>query len=155
EQSNKVGEAGEEWLHKSCREHARGDELAAWVGAHSAHGIDLFRDKHRTELGGDAGGAATGDEDAGECWAEFGDKSDRYDVAGKHRLAEARKLRAGLENHNDANEKAGEKDDGKGADTDVVHLLEEVLEVVRAAEEVREGTGGEEGVILNVGDELQ
>ena len=43
----------------------------------------------------------------------------------------------------------------KRTDADVIHLIEEVLKVMGTAEEIGERTGGEEGVILNVGDELQ
>ena len=154
EKADKIGEAGEERLHENGGEDARRDEFAAGVGAHGAHGVDLLGDEHGAEFGGDARSAAAGDEDAGEGGAEFADESDGDDVAGERRLAEARELRAGLQNHDDADEKAGEKDDGERADADVVHLIEKILEVVRAAKKIGEGLGGEVGIGLNVGDEV-
>ena len=69
-------------------------------------------------------------------------------------MTEAGKLRASLQDHNDADEESGEQDDGKRADADVVHLVEKILKIVRAADEVGEGTSGEDGIVLHVGDEL-
>ena len=60
-----------------------------------------------------------------------------------------------MQNHDDADEKAGEKDDVTRAADALVHLVEKILEIVRAAEKICKGASGEEGVFLNVGDKLQ
>ena len=117
-------------------------QFAAGVGAHGAHGVDLLGDQHGAEFGGDAGGAAAGDEQAGDGRAEFADEREGNDIAGEGNLAEALKLRAGLQHHDRADEKSGEKDDGKRADADVVHLVESVLAVAGRSEEIGEGTHG-------------
>jgi len=57
-----------------------------------------------------------------------------------------------LENHDGADEKAGEKDDGERADADVVHLIESVLDVAWAAGEVGDGLEGEFGIVLDFED---
>src|ERR1700722_10504990 len=54
EKTDKVGEHGEQRKNEDAGDDARGDEFARWVGAHGAHGIDLHRDAHGAELGGDA-----------------------------------------------------------------------------------------------------
>jgi hypothetical protein len=57
-----------------------------------------------------------------------------------------------LENHDRADEKAGEEDDGEGADADVVHLIESVLDVARAGGEVGDGVERENGIVLDFED---
>ena len=111
-------------------------ELAAGVGAHGAHGVDLFGDEHGAQFRGDAGGAAAGDENACERGAEFTDERDGHDVTGEGGLAETRELRAGLQHHDRADKKSGQQHDGQGADADVVHLIEGVLEIARAGGEI-------------------
>ncbi len=61
-------------------------------------------------------------------------------------------MRAGLENHDRADEKAGEEDDGERADADVVHLIESVLDVARAGGEVGDGVERENGIVLDFED---
>jgi len=48
-------------------------------------------------------------------------------------------LRAGLQHHDDADEETRQEDDGQRADADVVHLVEEVLQVMRATKKIGEG----------------
>jgi len=57
-----------------------------------------------------------------------------------------------LENHDGADEKTGEEDDGERADADVVHLIESVLDVAWAAGEVGDGLEGEFGIVLDFED---
>jgi len=48
--------------------------------------------------------------------------------------------------HDDADEKAGEKEMGSEPTPMFVHLVEKILEIVRAAEKITERASGEEGV---------
>ena len=64
EQADEIGEASEERLHENGSEDARRNKFSARVGAHGAHGVDLFGDEHGAELGSDARGAAARHEDA-------------------------------------------------------------------------------------------
>src|SRR5258707_3862731 len=145
-------DGGEERKGDEGSENAGSDEFAAGVGAHGAHGVHLFGDEHGAEFGGDAGGAAASDEEAGDGGAEFANEGEGDDVSGEGGLAEAFELRAGLENHDRADEKAGEEDDGEGADADVVHLIESVLDVARAGGEVGDGVETENGIVLDLED---
>jgi hypothetical protein len=139
DEADKNGDGGQERKGDEGGEDPRSDELAAGVGAHGAHGVHLFGDEHGTEFRGDAGGAAAGDEEAGDGGAEFANEGEGDDVSGERGLTETFELCAGLENHDRADEKAGEKDDGERADADVVHLIEGVLDVAWASGEVGDG----------------
>src|SRR5262249_31948317 len=116
EKTDEVSEASEERLHESGCENARRDEFAAGGGAHSAHGVNLFRDQHGTKFGGNTGSATACYEDSAERGAEFANESNGDNVTGESGLAETRELRTGLQNHDDADEKSGEKNDGERAD---------------------------------------
>jgi hypothetical protein len=82
-----IREGHKQRKHEHGAEHARGDEFARGVGAHGAHGVDLLGDQHRAEFGGDAGGVAAGDEEAGDGRAEFAHQADGDDVAGELSLS--------------------------------------------------------------------
>src|SRR4029077_14578768 len=133
------GDSGEEREGDESGEDAWRDQFSAGISAHGAHGVDLFGDEHGAEFGGDAGRAATGDEQTGDGGAEFADEGKGDDVTGKGGLAEAYKLGAGLENHDSADEEAGEENDGERAYANDVHLIECVLHVARAAGDVGDG----------------
>jgi len=152
EEADKHGDGGEKRKGDEGGEHAGSDELAAGVGAHGAHGVNLFRDLHGAEFGSNAGGAAAGDKEAGDGGAEFADEREGDDVAGEGGLAETLELGARLENHDRADEKTGEEDDGERADANVVHLLKGVLNVAGAGGEVGDGVIREFRVVLDFED---
>jgi len=152
DEADKDGDGGEERKGDEGGEDAGSDELAAGVGAHGAHGVHLFGDEHGAQFGSDTGGAAAGDEEAGNGGAEFANEGEGDDVAGERGLAETLELSAGLENHDGADEKTGEEDDGERADADVVHLIESVLDVAGTGSEIGDGAERQFGVVLNFED---
>src|SRR5882762_8822744 len=106
DETDEDGDGGEERKGDEGGENAGSDKFAAGVGAHGAHGVDLFGDEHGAEFGGDAAGVATGDEYSCDGGAQFTDERERNDIAGQAGLAEADKLRAGLQHHDGADEEA-------------------------------------------------
>ena len=58
----------------------RGNQLFGRIGAERAHGVDLFGDDHGAEFAGHAGCVASGDHQAGDQRAEFGDHADRNEL---------------------------------------------------------------------------
>ncbi len=154
EESDEDGDGGEKRDGDERGENAGSDEFAAWVRAHSAHGVNLFGDEHGAEFGGNAGGAASGDKETGDGRAKLADESDGNDVACKRGLAKAFELSAGLQNHDGADKEAGEKNDGKRANTDVVHLVEGVLTIAWFGSQVGKSVEGEFGVVLNLEDSV-
>ncbi len=64
-------------------------------------------------------------------------------------FAEALELRGGLQNHDRADEDAGEQHDGQRTDADDIHLLQKVIYVNRRSEKSGYGAGGEIGVVLD------
>src|SRR5579885_1289904 len=81
-------------------------------------------------------------------------KGNRDDIPGEGGLAETSELRAGLQDHHRTDEKAGEQNDRKRADADVVHLAKEVLHIVRTGQEIGKGTARHDGVVLKAVEEF-
>src|SRR5580704_12440042 len=127
-------------------------QLTNGIGAHGAHGVHLFGDQHRAELGSDSRRTSAGHQQTREGWPQFADERDGHDVARQRTLAKARKLRTGLQNHDRANEKPAKQDDGERAGADAVHLLQNVLEVIRRSDDSVECATAEYGVVLDVRD---
>ena len=59
-----------------------------------------------------------------------------------------------LQRHHGAAEEAGKDDDRQAADADGVHLQDDIVAVMRPAENVAEGLAGEHKEILNCGNGL-
>jgi hypothetical protein len=154
EESDENGDGSQQGNRHKRRDHTGSDEFAARVGAHGAHGVDLFSDDHRAEFRGDTGRAAASNKEAGDGRAKFADERERNDIAGERGLAKAYELGPRLENHDGTDKETGEKNDGERADTDVVHLIESVLNIARLAGEIGEGAVREFGIVLDSEDGL-
>jgi hypothetical protein len=118
----------------------------------SAHGIDLLGDFHGAELAGDAGRVTAGHHESGEHRAKLTDHGDGDERAGAAHLAVLGQGAGHLQGHHRAAEEAGENHDGQAADTDQIHLHDDVVPVVRAGGHVADGPPGKQKEILN-GDE--
>ncbi len=57
--------------------------------------------------------------------------------------------RSGLQGKHTAGKKAGQDDDGQGADPDRIRLGDEVREVVGTLKDVRNGAAGKQGIVLH------
>lgn len=149
-----VGEDGEEEEHEDGGDEARGDELADGVGAEGSHGVYLLGDLHGAELGGDAGGVAAGDHEAGEDGAELLDHGEGDEGAGFGLGAEGVEGGGGLERKDAAGEETGEDDDGHGAYADGIHLGIDLVPINGARKKIRDGAPDEDGVLLDGSDLL-
>ena len=75
---------------------------------------------------------------------------DGHHVAGQRSLAETSELRARLQDHDRADKKTRKQYDGEGASADAVHLLQNVLEIVRRGDQADKRAATEDGVILHI-----
>src|SRR5579883_1902263 len=147
--SDEVGDDGEERQHGGRGDEPWRDELLFRIGAERAHGVDLLRDLHGSELAGYAGGVAAGDHDGGEDRTELADERQGYEGSGLADLSVGGEGLGHLEGHDRAGEEAGNGGDAQAADADDVHLQNDVVPIMGCAEDVADGTPGENKEILD------
>src|SRR6185437_17064431 len=97
----------------------------------------------RSQLAGDTGGISSRDKQSGQNGTQLADECKRYNRP--HLAARAVRIQGPghLERDNRAAEEAGQNDDDEASNTDDVHLNEDIVVVMRAANNVFESPAGE------------
>ena len=149
DQASADAKGGQEGHHEDGGDKARGHEFADGVDAEGTDGVDLIGDDHGAEFGGHGGGVASSDEERGEYGTELAEKSEGDGVGGEGSFAETAKLTSGVEDDDAADADERDHNNAERADTDDVHLFDEVGEIAVGGKCAFDGADDEEEVVLN------
>ena len=130
--------------------HARHHQLANRIGAERPQRVDLIGDDHRAELGGDARSDAAGEHQRRQHRPELFHHRGADEPADDRPRAELVERQAALQREHGAGEDAGQQHDRERSDADGLELLDDVVEIERAAERVARGGPAELDVFLNL-----
>lgn len=148
---------GQQGREQHAGDEARHDQNADGVGAHDAHGVELFGDVHGAQLGGERAADASGEHDGGQHRANLLDHGDVDDAAEAVFLADGLELRVAFDGQHHADERPGDAYNGDGHGADFIHLREDLAEVLRAhprGSHAAEGAGDEDAEVAEDGQRM-
>ena len=119
-------------MTRKSAEHPGQDEEAQRPEAHRAQGVDLLRDLHRAELGGERGAGAAADDDRRHQRPELARDREADQVGDVDVRAELLELDRRLEGHHEADEEVDEHHDRHGVGARAVHEGRDLAPVPRA-----------------------
>ena len=104
--------------------------------------VDLLRHLHRAELGGEGGAGAAGHDDAGHHRAHLAHDGDADQIGDVDGGPELLQLHGADEGHDDADQKADERDDRQRVGADLLHVEPQVVHA-EARPAAHQGAEGE------------
>ena len=148
DQAQEVRDDGEQRQHHGHGDQARRHQFLNGIGAQGAHGVDLLGDAHGAQFAGDAAGVASRDQQRREHRTQFAHQCDGDDLPDLPLRPVGGERARHLQRHHHAAEKADQADDEQRADADGVHLQEDVVGVMRRAENIAERAAAQEQKLL-------
>ena len=145
--AEKVGEECKAGDEDEAREESWHDEVMNRIDAHARKSVDLFGDAHRSEFCGNGASDASREHRRRENGAEFLYEGEVDRRADSRFHADDFKLRIGLNGKNHVDEDAGEHDDGKTQNADIVESGSEGFASRPFGDKPKDGGKGKDGKI--------